>query len=153
MNPEDDFKTIDVNTLVASFKNPAKLNSFFESSQHHETKFYRYLNDLLKAKNRKRSDIEKKIPFSRSQLDSLLNGNKEPKNREHILSIGIALHLNVDEMNELLKVAGLKPLDAKRSKGDAVICLGLSQREDIYYINKLLADYEAEYTLFDNTAR
>ena len=148
MNRNDDFKTIDVNTLVSSFNSPSKLNSFFESNRHYETKFYKYLDNLIKDKGKKRSDLEKKVPFSRSQLDSLLNGNKEPKNREHILSIGIALHLTTNEMDELLKVAGMKPLDAKRSKGDAVVCMGLSQREDIYYINKLLKDFRAEYTLF-----
>ena len=104
----------------------------------------------VKQKGMKRSEIYPRISFSKSQFDSLINGNTEPNNRVQVISIGIALQLTVDQMNNLLKVAGMKPLDAKRSRaGDGAVIHGLANKKDMYYIDDLLRRNGAEYTLFE----
>ena len=90
--------------------------------------------------------------MSPGHLYNLLNGNRRPNKREHVIAIGLALGLSVHELSILLKDSGERGLDAKRSPGDTVVIYGISNKKDLYEINDILHEVGAEYVLYDMKA-
>ena len=144
----ESLSTFEVNEYVSKINSESGLKTFYGSNKHINVAFCDYLNSLFIDKGKSRKDIAESVPFARSQLDSLCNGTKKPVNRVHILSIGIALELSYQEMNQLLKVAHLMPLDAKRSIGDAIVIYGLGLKMKTVNIDLLLDEHKAEYRIF-----
>ncbi|MBR2528067.1 MAG: hypothetical protein IKE58_06340 [Blautia sp.] len=87
--------------------------------------------------------------MSSGHLYSLLNGNRKPNKREHVIAIGLALGLSVDDMTILLKDSGDRGLDTRRSIGDTVVIYGISNKLSLIDINDMLHEVGADYVLFD----
>ena len=60
--------------------------------------------------------------------------------------MGVAMNLSVEELNELLKLANLKELYAKR-KEDAIIIYGINNKMKIDEIDVLLVESGSSFTL------
>lgn len=71
-----------------------------------------------------------------STLYATLNGTRKPK-KELIIKIGFALGLSMEELNELLKLSGLKELYAKNNE-DAIVIYGIKNGLDLEEIDMLL---------------
>ncbi|MBE6728537.1 MAG: bacteriophage CI repressor [Ruminococcaceae bacterium] len=88
------------------------------------------------------SQLQIKTGIPKSTFYSIMNGTRTP-GKQHIIQIAFALGMNLEELNELLKVAKLKELYAK-NKEDAIIIFGLKTGKDIYEIDELLEQEKCE---------
>lgn len=73
--------------------------------------------------------------------------NSRKIQKHHIIKIGVAIGLTVEEVNELLKLANHKELYAKRPE-DAIVIYGLNNNLDASQIEELLIEAETKFSLF-----
>ena len=91
--------------------------------------------------------IQTESSITKSLFYSIVNGTRKPK-KAHIIKIGIAMKLSIEELNELLKLAKHKELYAK-NRDDAIIIFGLKNNLKIEDIENLLTQYKSEFHLMD----
>lgn len=96
-----------------------------------------YLNNLLAEKNLNKQEVVKKSGLSREYAYHIFAGNRKNPSRPKILAIGIAMDLNLKEMQYLLKYAKLPPL-YPRSQWDSVIISAIEQKLNVIQTNELL---------------
>ena len=106
-----------------------------------------HLQQLCEKNNRTFSQMQVASGVTKSLFYAMLNGTRKAK-KEHLLKIGMALGLSLEEMNTLLKVAGLKELYAK-NKEDAILIFGLNNGLDIMQIEELLTDARCQLHLIE----
>ena len=93
------------------------------------------------------SKIQADCGITKSLFYDIINGDRKSK-KEHVIKIGIAMGLTVEELNELLKLANHKELYAKR-KEDAAIIFGLTKKLKVEEIQNLLDDIGSKLDLMD----
>jgi hypothetical protein len=76
------------------------------------------------------------------------DGIKRKPKKHHIIKMGLAMHVTLEELNELLKLAQHKELYAK-NKDDAIIIYGLKNKLSVMQIEELLVDAQASLSLLD----
>ena len=96
-----------------------------------------YLENLLAEKNFIKQEVVKKSGLNREYTYHIFAGNRKNPSRPKILAIGIAMDLNLDEMQYLLKYAKLPPL-YPRNSWDAIIISAIEQKLDVIQTNELL---------------
>ena len=111
--------------------------------------FYDRLNELLDKYGMSPSQIQKATGITKSLVYDITSarGKRKPQ-RYQILKIALAMRLNVEEINELLKLANYKELYAK-NKVDAVIIFSINQKLPDEEIESLLIDAGATFSLFE----
>ena len=77
--------------------------------------------------------------ISKAMFYAILRNERKP-GRDNVIRIGLAIRMTVDEINELLKLAGHKELYPKR-KQDAIIIFALNNNKSNEDIEKLLREY------------
>ncbi|MBQ7876275.1 MAG: hypothetical protein IJ316_03205 [Clostridia bacterium] len=97
------------------------------------------LENLLKKKNLKKSDVIKAANLDRTYAYQIFSGTKKPS-RNKLLSICFGIGLSFTETQELLNQSGYAPLYPK-NKRDSII---------IYCINKKLKIVETDIMLSEN---
>ena len=93
------------------------------------------------------NSILKDVTMSKSQFFDVLSGKAKPQ-KHHVIKIGIAMKLSVQEINELLKLAHLKELYAK-DKEDVVIMFGIQNGLTISDIQEKLEEINASFSLLE----
>ena len=96
-----------------------------------------YLENLLAEKNLIKQEVVKKSGLSREYAYHIFAGDRKNPSRPKILAIGIAMDLNLEEMQYLLKYAKLPPL-YPRSQWDSVIISAIEQKLNVIQTNELL---------------
>lgn len=99
-----------------------------------------YLVKLLKEKGLKRSYIIRETNLNNSFVYEIFRGDKIPF-RDNLIAIAIAMHLNEDETQRALKLAGHSEL-YPRKKRDAAILFAIKRGFDIDKTERLLIKYE-----------
>ncbi len=77
--------------------------------------------------------------ISKAMFYAILRKERNP-GRDNVIKIGLAIRLTVDELNELLKLAGHKELYPK-NKQDAIIIFAINNNKSNEEIEKLLREY------------
>ena len=103
-----------------------------------------YLSNILKKKSLVKSAVIKRSELSEVMGYQIFSGTRNPS-RDSLISICIAMELDVEQTQELLKVAQFAPLYPK-SKRDCIIINGIANRKSVTQINESLYD-NAENTL------
>ena len=98
---------------------------------------HEYLTNLLTEKNLLKKDVVKKTNLNREYIYRLFAGTKENPSRQKVLAIGIAMELNLEEMQYLLKHAKLNIL-YPRNQWDSVIISAIEQHLNVMETNELL---------------
>ena len=93
------------------------------------------------------SQIQLRSGITKSLFYALLSGTRTVK-KVHILKIAFAMGLSLAEVNELLKLVGLKELYAK-NKEDAILMFGLINGLDCAQVEQLLIDADAQLHLLE----
>lgn len=102
--------------------------------------FYYYYKDVLAEKNIKLKDVYIAVDRSESYCGQIIRKEKHTDNRDLMLSLCIAGHFLLDEINRALKLYGMNPLYAK-DKRDACIIVAINNRKyDLHEIDRLLDD-------------
>ncbi len=100
------------------------------------------LNDLLISKHLKKSDVVKRAEISDIYCYQIFSGVRVP-NRNKLLCIAVALELNIEETQLLLKAAGYSQLYVK-IPFDSIVLYGICNNLDVVEINDLLFEYDLE---------
>lgn len=101
--------------------------------------FGEYLETLLLSYNFSKSDIIKNSTLNRTYAYQIFNNSKHPS-KDKVIQIALAMHLNLDETNNLLALSNSGSLYPK-VKRDALIIFGLSHKLTLNEVNELLYDY------------
>ena len=100
------------------------------------------LNDLIKEKGLKKSDVIRKSELSEVYSYQIFSGLRVPE-RKKLLCLAVGMGLNLDEVQTLLKCAGYSPLYVKISF-DSIVIYGICKQLSIVEINELLFEYDLE---------
>lgn len=100
------------------------------------------LNSLIEEKKLKKSQIVKTSEISEVYAYQIFSGLRIPE-RKKLLCVAIAMSLNLDEVQTLLKCAGYSPLYVKLPF-DSVVMYGICKKLTVIEINKLLFEYDLE---------
>ncbi|MBP3441937.1 MAG: hypothetical protein J6L62_03945 [Clostridia bacterium] len=102
-----------------------------------------YLTNILKKKKLVKSAVIKNSELSEVMGYQIFSGTRKPS-RDSLLSICIAMQLDVEETQEILKIAQFASLYPK-SKRDCIIINGIATGKSVAQINETL------YELNENT--
>ena len=91
---------------------------------------HEYLKNLLDEKHLNKSEIIKQSGLNREYAYHIIEGNRKNPSRPKVLAIGMAMGLNLDEMQYLLKYAKQNPL-YPRDPWDSVIIFAIEQRLNV----------------------
>lgn len=100
------------------------------------------LNRLIEEKGLKKSQIIRDAELSEVYGYQIFSGLRAPE-RKKLLCLAIAMSLNVDEVQNVLKSAGYPPLYVKRPL-DCVVLYGICKKLSVAEINDLLFEYDLE---------
>ena len=100
------------------------------------------LERLLKEKGLKKSAVIKKAELSEVYAYQIFSGLRVPE-RKKLLCLAVAMGLNIEEVQTLLKCAGYSPLYVKLAF-DSIVLYGLCKELSVIEINELLYEYELE---------
>ena len=93
------------------------------------------------------SELQIKTPISKSQFYASVNGTRRPS-KKNVMKIAFSLGVNLEELNELLKLAKYKELYS-RNEEEAIIRFGISNNKDIYEIDEMLKKRNSKLRLTD----
>lgn len=100
------------------------------------------LTGLLEEKGLKKSQVIKNAELSEIYGYQIFSGIRTPE-RKKLLCLAVAMELNIDETQQLLRASGYSPLYVKLPF-DSVVLYGLSKRLSVQQINELLFSYDLE---------
>ena len=101
-----------------------------------EVNFSKYLENLCKDKETVPEKVIKAAGIDRTYGHQLFNGTRKPS-RDKVIQLAFGFKLNVEETQELLRVAG-KCVLYPRIKRDAAILFALSKGKSIMEAQELL---------------
>ena len=127
--------TNQMNTLIRrseNFENFAQENADLFI----DIRFSDYLYQLLEEHNMIPADLVEKTPIDRSYIYHIMSGKRKP-GRETVLLISFALHLNLEQVQLLLRLAD-RPVLYPRCKQDAAIIFCIYKKKSLAEANDLL---------------
>ena len=96
-----------------------------------------YLEKLLADKNLTKQEVIERSGLNREYAYHIFSGKKKNPSRPKILALAIAMGLNLDEIQYLLRYAGHGVL-YPRNQWDSVIISAVEQRLSVMQTNELL---------------
>lgn len=128
----------DTDNLFVELKSEKNLQNYF-SRNHNEflIPLHEYLKKLLAEKNLSLNEVIKSCGLNRVYAYQIFSGTKEKPSRQKILAIGIAMALDLEEIQYLLKYASHAIL-YPRSEWDSVIISAIEQKLNVIETNELL---------------
>ena len=124
--------------LCPDFKTFYKENKDYMVSQ----KLTELLAQLLESKGLKKTQVIREAELSEVYGYQIFSGVRVPE-RKKLLCLAVAMCLNIDETQQLLKCAGYAQLYVKRPF-DSVVLYGLCKGLSVVQINGLLFEYGLE---------
>lgn len=97
------------------------------------------LEQLLAKKGLKKSAVIKAAEMSEVYGYQIFSGLRVPE-REKLLCLAIAMKLNIEELQTLLKTAGYSPLYVKLPF-DSIVLYGVCKSMSVVEINEILYEY------------
>lgn len=136
--------TKDTSKIVEELGLCADFNTFYrENKEYMVTKTLSELLDaLMKEKALKKTKVIKDAELSEVYAYQIFSGLRVPE-RKKLLCLAVAMRLNIDEVQTLLKSAGYSPLYVKLPF-DSVILYGLCKKLSVVEINELLFDHDLD---------
>ena len=96
-----------------------------------------YLEKLLTEKNLTKKEVIKRSDLNREYVYHIFSGLKKNPSRPKILAIAMAMELDLDEIQYLLRYAGFGLL-YPRNQWDAIIISAVEQKFTVAQTNELL---------------
>lgn len=128
----------DTGELFVELKEDTNITSYLSRNKSEfMVPLHEYLTNLLVEKKLVKKEVIKKSQLNREYAYHLFAGTKEKPSRRKVLAIGIAMGLNLEETQYLLKYANLNIL-YPRNQWDSVIISAIEQRLNVLETNELL---------------
>lgn len=96
-----------------------------------------YLRDILNKYDRKASAVSEAAGLATSYVGNIINGKKSNPSRDALISICLAIGVDIDEVQYLLKYAGQAPLYVRRRR-DVVIWFGFMKHMSLDKVDENL---------------
>ncbi|MBQ3068584.1 MAG: XRE family transcriptional regulator [Clostridia bacterium] len=134
----------DTSKIVEELGLCADFTAFYHENKHYMvTKtLSELLGELMNAKALKKAAVIKDAELSEVYAYQIFSGLRVPE-RKKLLCLAVAMKLNIEETQTLLKSAGYPPLYVKLPF-DSVILYGLCKQLSVVEINELLFDYDLD---------
>lgn len=131
-------KNKDTNELTNEIMNTSDIKKYISKYEDSfiEKQFFEYMIDIINKKELDYKDIIEKSNMNRSYFYHLLSGIRKPS-RNKVIQLAFGLHVSLDELQMLLKVAGMNVLYSKM-KRDAIIIYAISNHMSIIETDILL---------------
>ena len=134
--------------LFTELKEDKNLVGYFQrNSEEFVLPLNEYLKKILSEKNLKLKELIKRSGLNREYVYHIFSGAKKNPSRPKILALAIAMGLNLEEIQYLLRYARAGLL-YPRNQWDAVIISAVEQKLDVMQTNELLHRL-GEKTLWD----
>lgn len=142
----------DTEELLAEIKNDADMEKFLsENTNEFKKPLYEYLNQIIEEKNLNKKDIVKNSNLNPNYVYHILSGERTNPSRPKLIAIAMAMSLNFDEIQYLLRYAGLSPL-YPRNPWDAIIISSVQNGLSVLETDNLL-DKLGEAVLLGNAKK
>lgn len=115
-----------------NLENATSFGSFLRQNQENmlEPDLSKYLMALLKQKGLKRAQVVENSGVDKAFVYQIFNGTKRPS-RDKLIAITFGMHLNEEETQRVLKIAGHSEL-YPRVPRDALILFSIQRGKDIW---------------------
>ena len=124
--------------LFTELKSDKNLGGYFQrNSEEFVLPLNEYLEKLLAEKNLEKKEVVERSGLNREYAYHIFSGLKKNPSRPKILAIALAMELNLDEIQYLLRYARLGAL-YPRNQWDAVIISAVEQKLSVAQTNELL---------------
>ncbi len=100
------------------------------------------LTQFLSEQKLTKPEIIKRSDLSEVYVYQIFSGIRKPE-RKKLLCLSIAMELNLEQVQTLLKCSGYAPLYVKRPF-DSVVMYGICNKQSVGQINELLFEYKLE---------
>lgn len=131
----------DTEKLLAEIKGDSDMKKFLAKNQNEFVEpLHLYLNRLLQEKNLNKADVIKNSLININYAYHLFSGKKNNPSRDKIIALAIAMNLNLDETQYLLRYAGEGSLYPRNSR-DALIISAVEQKLTVTDTNLLLTQF------------
>ena len=128
----------DTEKLFAEIKVDSDMAKFLTKNRNEFVEpLYVFLNRLLQEKNLNKADVIKNSLINTNYAYHIFSGKKENPSRDKIISLALAMNLNLDETQYLLRYAGEGSLYPRNSR-DALIISAVEQGLAVADTNLLL---------------
>lgn len=127
--------------LTAELKLTKDIEDYLDFDELAPVSLAEYINALVENKKTKLSIVARKAHMSSSYLYKLSEGKRKSPTRNKALQICFGLGLDIDESNELLKLAGVGVLYSKIAR-DSIIMFCLEKKHSILKCEELLEKYK-----------
>ena len=127
--------------LTAELKLTKDIEDYLDFDELAPVSLAEYINALVENKKTKLSIVARKAHMSSSYLYKLGEGKRKSPTRNKALQICFGLGLDIDESNELLKLAGVGVLYSKITR-DSIIMFCLEKKHSILKCEELLEKYK-----------
>ena len=124
--------------LFVELKEEKNLKNYLNRNQEEFVKpLHEYLQDLLKQKHLIKQEVVEKSKLDRTYAYHIFSGNRKNPSRPKLLALSIAMNLNLEETQYLLRYAN-QGLLYPRNQWDSVIISAINQKLDVIQTNELL---------------
>ncbi len=111
----------DTEELLAEIKSDTDMENFLaQNANEFKKPLHEYLNQIIEEKKLSKKDIVKNSNLNSNYVYHILSGERTNPSRPKLIAIAMAMNLNLDEIQYLLRYAGFSPL-YPRNPWDAVI--------------------------------
>lgn len=100
------------------------------------------LTQFLKEQGLTKPEVVKRSDLSEVYVYQIFSGIRKPE-RKKLLCLAIAMELNLEQTQTLLKCSGYAPLYVKRPF-DSIVMYGVCNKQSVSQINELLFEYNLE---------
>jgi len=138
--------TEEMNNRIEKAKNDDEIRAVLADIK--EVKVLARLNELCEAHGKSCAQVQDESGLAKSTFYACINGKRKFR-KEHIIRIGFALGLSVEELNDLLKITQHKELYAK-NKVDAIFIYALNNNKELFEIEPLLKEAGVDIRLYDS---
>ena len=134
-------KGIETTILMNELQSTNEISDFLKKNIHYMNtpSIAEYLNNLITERGLKKSKVIADTNLTREYGYEILSGKKKKKyNQNILLAFALALHLNIDETQHLLKYGQVSELYPKRER-DSIIIFAIKKGFTVMQTDELLA--------------
>lgn len=134
----------DTTQIVKELELSPDFRSFYQENQDYmiSGNLSQLLEQLLQERQLKKAQVIRKSELAETYGYQIFSGVRVPE-KNKLLCIAIAMELNVEQTQKLLKCAGYSQLYVKRAF-DSIVLYGLYKKMTVIRINELLYEYGLE---------
>ena len=127
--------------LLNEIVNTESLDNFFATNHVYKYTLADYLAILLEEKNLKQPEVIKQAGLNATYGYEIFTGRKKKPSRDVVVKLALAMHVNLDDANKLLKISDNSELYSK-CKRDVILIYAIVHGYDVAQTNDELYRFD-----------